>query len=321
MNGDSILHLSDLHFGKDHNYYHSGNHLRARLIEVIKPLIQQERIGVIIASGDFTCGGSKTGFNEAREFLEQIIEECNVEKKSLVIVPGNHDIVFGEEENPKIENDIDTRYRKFRKQLLGIPEEEDIQHLRYYKLSNNWIITCSCFNSARIRDDYLKSYGYIGWDKYRPLLSELSKKIGNLKSEEYIKRRILNFSICHHHLKIFMPSQIPSADKPVSVLIDGGTFEKELIENGIHFLLHGHQHIEYHGSSGIFDENGKRLNLNILGVGSAGVKIGRGGYPEQFNWNSFNVYTPGEDGFLHIKVYKYNSEGTNEVDYYKVPYL
>jgi 3',5'-cyclic AMP phosphodiesterase CpdA len=71
----TVLHLSDLHFGKVD-------------IQVLDPLIETItalRPDVIAVSGDLTQRAKAIEFQQAREFLDRL-------RAPLVVVPGNHDV-------------------------------------------------------------------------------------------------------------------------------------------------------------------------------------------------------------------------------------
>ena len=95
-----ILHLSDLHFTgstipKDHLMplladLRSGEHLRL------------ESVDYLVISGDMTDRGGDAGFDKAREFTLDLIEELGTDAQKCIFVPGNHDV-----------QDLETAYRWF----------------------------------------------------------------------------------------------------------------------------------------------------------------------------------------------------------------
>lgn len=74
--GISILHCSDLHFGRAFQ-----PHLASRLLSSIRKL----NPAAVVVSGDVTMRARRGQFEEAREFLSQI-------KVPLMVIPGNHDV-------------------------------------------------------------------------------------------------------------------------------------------------------------------------------------------------------------------------------------
>jgi len=71
----TIVHLSDLHFGRTD----------PALIEPLLAAIEAIRANVVVVSGDLTQRARKAQFEEARDFLARI-------RSPQVVVPGNHDV-------------------------------------------------------------------------------------------------------------------------------------------------------------------------------------------------------------------------------------
>jgi len=90
----TIVHISDLHFGK------IANKILPSLIQSINKL----NPSIIVVSGDLTQRATKTEFQEARIFFDQLTSP-------KLIVPGNHDIplynIFKRISNPF------SRYKKY----------------------------------------------------------------------------------------------------------------------------------------------------------------------------------------------------------------
>ncbi|MDF1728687.1 MAG: metallophosphoesterase [Sulfitobacter sp.] len=70
-----LLHLSDLHFGKD----------REDLLEPLLACVNDLRADLVAISGDFTQRARETQFEAARRFISRI-------EAPVLAVPGNHDI-------------------------------------------------------------------------------------------------------------------------------------------------------------------------------------------------------------------------------------
>jgi 3',5'-cyclic AMP phosphodiesterase CpdA len=71
----TVLHLSDLHFGK----------VDAQVLDPLVRTIHEIRPDVIAVSGDLTQRAKPIEFQQAREFLDRL-------HAPLVVVPGNHDV-------------------------------------------------------------------------------------------------------------------------------------------------------------------------------------------------------------------------------------
>ncbi|ODA41811.1 metallophosphoesterase [Desulfosporosinus sp. BG] len=88
----SIVHLSDLHIGKDDPVF---TRTLNNLIEDIKDTTKKQdlRLDAIAFTGDIVeKGGTDKTFEIANEFINRLLSEVNVPKENLLIVPGNHDI-------------------------------------------------------------------------------------------------------------------------------------------------------------------------------------------------------------------------------------
>jgi len=71
----TIVHLSDLHFGR----------VNASLLDPLKKIIREIEPDVVAVSGDLTQRARSYQFQQARSFLDEL-------PKPQIIVPGNHDI-------------------------------------------------------------------------------------------------------------------------------------------------------------------------------------------------------------------------------------
>lgn len=340
--GNAILHLSDLHFGTDHNFSDGIKIFKKKtLFEAIKQLIDKYKndIGVVVASGDFisraNLGQSINSFNSAQAFLIQLLKYLELEPENLIVIPGNHDMPLIENDgDPSKDGNYTTQFRDFRRSIKksklhpeGVHHRKEIEFWAGFKTPNNWNIIFSYFNSAELKYKYLSNFGFISEHRYKRIFENLYDSIGINEQSKFIENRIINFCVIHHHLKMFMPTQ--EIEKPtmkdlpsesVCVLLNCGEFEKEAIDAGMHFVLHGHQHIPYVGSTGNI-KNGQRKNLNILSAGSLGSVLSKG--YEKFHYNSFSVYYPQETN-LKVIIEKFNIDSDNpypEPEIVEVPYL
>lgn len=334
--GNAILHLSDIHFGNDHNFNDSVKKYKEKsLFDAIKPLLDKYKsdIGVVVASGDYVSrantGQAFNSFNDAQAFLRKLLKYLDLEPKNLILIPGNHDMPLIEnEEDPLKDGNYTSQFRKFRQNIKGnVPLEKELEYWAGFKTPNNWNLIFSYFNSAEFKFKYLSNFGYIDIHKYNKIFKNLNDSIGIAEQKKFIKNRIINFCVIHHHLKVFMPTQeiarpatkdLPS--QSVCVLLNAGKFEADAIEAGMHFVLHGHQHLPYVGSTGNI-KDGKRKNLNILSAGSAGSVLSKG--YDKFPYNSFSVYYP-QDKTLKVIIEKYNLDletPYSDPEIVEVPYL
>jgi 3',5'-cyclic AMP phosphodiesterase CpdA len=92
----AILHISDLHFVNDLNKDKSNysEHFKRIFFEKIK---EEERkndfsLKYLIISGDLSDSGKQKEYKKVEAFLNDIVHDFEIEKKNILICPGNHDI-------------------------------------------------------------------------------------------------------------------------------------------------------------------------------------------------------------------------------------
>ena len=100
----TILHLSDLQFGKNHRFAgvdltglpNPYDTLLARLWEDLQRLRKDHGLqpDLLIVTGDLAEWGMPDEFRDAREFLEKLTDKdhLNLPRQRVAIIPGNHDI-------------------------------------------------------------------------------------------------------------------------------------------------------------------------------------------------------------------------------------
>jgi len=75
MNSKSILHISDLHFGK----------INSNVLDSLLTLINTQKVDCVVVTGDLTQRARSHQFLAALEFLKKV-------KAPVLSVPGNHDV-------------------------------------------------------------------------------------------------------------------------------------------------------------------------------------------------------------------------------------
>lgn len=87
-----LLHLSDLHFEDNTSPVASLQWLLQDLRNDDENFPAIKKIEYLVLSGDVTHRGDDGGFDKARQFVEQLIEELGLSSLRCVFVPGNHDV-------------------------------------------------------------------------------------------------------------------------------------------------------------------------------------------------------------------------------------
>jgi DNA repair exonuclease SbcCD nuclease subunit len=127
-----ILHLSDLHIGKDNNFDRST--VLCPLIERVKKDLKEGlKPELVIVTGDIAFKGIKKEYDEAKKFFTDLLKELKLPDQRLFIVPGNHDVdrtKYRPKDVPVYENmkelNDELGNKEYRKDLLkGMPEYFD----------------------------------------------------------------------------------------------------------------------------------------------------------------------------------------------------
>lgn len=311
--GESILHLSDLHFGGDYGFTTTQRDdpiseppLESIITDRIR-ILKDCQIGVVVISGDIITKGDANAFPSAKVFLESLLKSLKLGKEHVVIVPGNHDIWLQDVEHPTREYLPKDPFLSFKRDFYGADISE-IECLHAFRTPGGWILSFLGLNSARPRSKETMDYGYVGQDRYARLLSRISEINEGRSLNELSSQKRLNFAVLHHHL---IPAALvckPEMKRPVSLTLDAGQLVADFQASVIHFALHGHQHIPFVGSTAraVTAQNkwtGYEKPLFVIGSGSSGVTRHRL-WDEKRN-NTFGIYTPQPNGF-RVRVEEYN---------------
>jgi len=305
--GDAILHLSDLHFGSDYGFPLvrpiPGRGMDALpLVEKISSRIFQElgiRVGVVVVSGDLITRGLTDAYPYVRSFLESLLDAFDLEPRHCVIVPGNHDLWTEGVDHPSRDYRHELPYRMFLDAVFGT-KLQDLERVRRYQTPSGFELIFVELNSARLRSDELREYGYVSKHRYSELLRFVTDV---LKQDTNTPAARLKFAVLHHHLMPVGGVETPDGKKPVSVCLDAGELISEFQAHGFHFVLHGHEHTPFVGTVGtvarVADRSAPDGALDfattpkpmfVLACGSSGACRVR--LPEEFDQNIFGLYQP-----------------------------
>lgn len=311
--GDSILHLSDLHFGRYHGF--TTKLLKdpickfplASIITQHVESIRDCRIGVVVISGDITTKGDIKGFEVANTFLESLLKSLSLLKSHVVIVPGNHDIWLKDIKHPTRDYSHEEAFRVFLREFYG-PHVNEIEQLCIFRTPKGWNLSFVGLNSVHCISERTVHYGYVGPGRYEEWLKRITKRNSGKNVTELLREKRLNFVVLHHHL---LPARLvcePKGRRPVSLTLDAGQLVSDFQASGIHFALHGHQHVPFVGSTtrarcvrNVW--TGYIRPLFVIGGGSSGAKDTR--LPEEMKYNVFGIYTPCKNG-LHVRMEQFN---------------
>jgi hypothetical protein len=119
----------------------------------------------------------------------------------------------------------------------------EIEQIRRVRTTDGWDLRFVCVNSARGREEAMKEYGYVGEDRYTPLLNRITASDEGALTDELIRANIFNIGVIHHHLVPTALHSWPQASRPVSLTLDAGAIIADFQAAGMHLVLQGHQHV------------------------------------------------------------------------------
>jgi predicted MPP superfamily phosphohydrolase len=245
--GRYAVHLSDLHFGDQHefrNQLSTGPALaRESLLEAllgdIALLRLTKSIALVLVTGDLTWKGDPHEFSNAANFFEVLCRHLGLHRSQVVIVPGNHDIEWraGSE---GVDPNAELNYRNFIAGFYGIPPGDSMMRMHQFILrdANNLLVRIIGLNTCRLESKDNAGLGFVGRDQI--------KEFNNLLQGSAPAQGELRIALGHHH---FTPvNYVESIDwekKRVSIMLDADGVLRNLLYSHVRLILHGHQHQPY----------------------------------------------------------------------------
>ncbi|KOP27481.1 hypothetical protein AMR41_05675 [Hapalosiphon sp. MRB220] len=292
----NILHLSDLHFGT----YENANNWYNQLAEDLYQELKCSRLDVLILSGDIANKSTPEEYNAAKQFLNKISDEFQLQPEQIVIVPGNHDLNWGLAKKAYQLIDIEDLqgtptegfYIKESESVIRVRDEEKYQQrfthfsqfyqtiknkpypleyeqqaiLHHFPAQNLLILG---LNSAWQLDHHYKSRASIKPEAISNAITDIRK------NQEY--QNCLKIAVWHHPLTSAFEDRIT----------DHG-FMEELAKARFRFALHGHIH-KAETSLYKYDlsADGRKLDIICAGTFGAPIREWIPGYPLQYNLLKF----------------------------------
>ena len=255
----TVLQLSDHQFGQQHRFG-AGEGLKLLVTDLDSLADRHDlRPDVIIVTGDLAEKGKRDEFRDARRFLELLTEHLELERRRVVIVPGNHDVNhtlcrhYWEECDEKGCTPLKPYWKKLRfyaslfhhfyRDVPGV-EFSEKQPWTLYEIPELSLVVAG-LNSA-MAESHEAHYGELG----REQLEWFAERLIPYREEGWFR-----IGAMHHNV-------LPGNASPDESLKDHEDL-KTCLGKSLNLILHGHTHAADIGSL--------LPDLPILSGGSAGL--------------------------------------------------
>jgi hypothetical protein len=287
---DVVLHITDPHFAVGtHRSQHvwrlegevSDDATTPTLVEAMNRALNGRRIGLVIVTGDLTFMGSPEEYSEAQKALTRLLGLFDLGTDHLVVIPGNHDIVWSTDETynygavvrnaPEVAK---RNYMEFYRQLFGHEPNRHLSMGRRFLLPSGLSLEICGLNSSSLSTgpNFLAGMGRIQEASF----GEVAGDLGWSVSQKTLALRLL---AVHHHLALM--EDLEAADeysKGYGIAVDAVRIQRMAANYGVQLALHGHKHRAFIWRSSVYNlpEQTQRKyklgELSIIGGGSAGSK-------------------------------------------------
>jgi 3',5'-cyclic AMP phosphodiesterase CpdA len=275
-----ILHLTDIHIGKDQptddhkiegliEYDHRHDRFKTycnTLKSISKYLTSEDRrLDAVVVSGDITVANSEDGFI----LFEKLISSLGPSKptnKNIIVVPGNHDVKWGDKKASAKKYEYFLKYVRKAGYTTPFIDSVDKQNKRgvvlNLPLEKIQIVPINTSHYCGTRGKFNKQ---ASWEKAKKVLKtngkldlavEIENGINHLllhdisrvstQQLEYLSEKVGStdkslFRIAVTHHPLTAVS-ISEEVKAFEVITNLGEIRNFLLENDFRLLLHGHKH-------------------------------------------------------------------------------
>jgi 3',5'-cyclic AMP phosphodiesterase CpdA len=298
---NSILHISDLHFvGKaDKSKTRFDDTYQTRFLNAVLKLT--DKIKYVVITGDIADKAQEIQYRNALVFLNTVVEKLEVDKKNVVLCPGNHDVDWdilrdivknediSEDKLSKIHERVEkfNNFKKFYSDFFGSSKQgfdANASVFDYIIDNDDKLIILglnSCFRSSMQKEDQI---GFINQESFEKAIKDIDLQG---KYKEFGKILAL-----HHNPKDL------STEKHHN-LINWKELDKEIITYPFTVLC-GH----IHGQDGEAVDKNDSNTIFYLSTGSL--------TKDMESENTFNIYCNPQNKALDVLYYASFDKGNPE---------
>ena len=251
-----ILHISDIHMSTEEKLEED----EVSIVEKIADAIQGCKNrglnlcpDIVVVTGDFTTTATATEFELAFQQLKNFYENEYFKIKKILLVPGNHDYLWRENDKPISKDSRYIEYRNFRDHCRSedicnddrVSDDNLKKELEKYLVSHiyeeeeDFAVLLIGMNSVVLDSEERKGQGFFSQKQHKAckkLIQYYKEKIGN--------KELIVLAAFHHHIlpvSSVEKETIKSPDR-FSLTLDARRTLDFFLENNVNMALHGHEH-------------------------------------------------------------------------------
>lgn len=275
LKSNSILLISDIHFSDNPHKFNfvdcqpinppgSGVRLNKAILDSIKTT----NIGTVICAGDITQTSQESEFAKADVFFRELSDDYEIDKRDMIIVPGNHDIELcshhSDTKSPitYITLEASKNYSVFYEKIYGKKGTPFFAVGKKFLLRNHLPVEILGLNSnclQQVKDSFM-GMGFVGEKQLR----DVAEAMGWENNQSDYAYRIL---VLHHHLFQVEYIEVPEDGRQYSLCLDAGQIYQFIDHFHINLVIHGHKH--KNNFVKIEKLNKNKHDVTIIGLGSA----------------------------------------------------
>ncbi len=272
-----ILHLSDLHFGRQHHWRLPSKPSRSEpdrrtLVEAVVDDLRNAdlagNIDLLILTGDIADKPDPDFYEEAQAALEQLTRDLGIAAQSVLLVPGNHDCNLSPRggQNRTAGAASMSAYAFFSRSLLTGSARHDL--VQATSPSKAVTVQCVGTSSCCAIGRSTQNYGAVETSALRTLTCTLQAEASTACGDA-----VHRFLCLHHHVTPVgnFPTRIALRGKAPSVMLNAPELMSWASSNEIVGVLHGHHHQPFLGSFQRWAGGKIQRRIVVAGAGSCGV--------------------------------------------------
>ena len=276
-----LVHLSDLHVGKDHGYrVFMERRAQDESKEAMTDLIERDlkrmellgRVDALVISGDLVCTGDHDEFRRVKVVIDRIMEILSLDNDRVLIIPGNHDLnwkpgVFATAISPErsvsMEGFLNLLDLLRKEKFVRCDMTSVISRSKRYKLRLIGL------DSNDVEGPDAGGIGYVS----RDTLAAAEKLLDSDPTDGFAG--VSTWLVVHHHvLPVTSATRADARVKRVSVMSNAQDLIAAAANWGVEAILHGHEHqpaVTWTQRWAGQKFKGAPSGICVIGAGSCGV--------------------------------------------------